>query len=885
MSAPLLTTKLYIPPPRPNLVPRPRLIQRLDEGLRQGHRLSLISAPAGFGKTTLVSEWVCSIPREVAWLSLDEGDNDPTQFLNYLSAALQQVDGNIGQAAQQILQSPQVPPPKNLVAPLINGIVAADTTLVVVLDDYQLISSPAVHEAVQFMLDHQPPTMHLVISTRQDPQLSLPRLRARGQVTEIREPDLRFTEEEAAAFLSQTMGLHLSATAVAALEARTEGWIAGLQLAALALQRDPEDTQGFIAAFTGDDRYVTDYLVAEVLQRQPEAIRLFMRQTAILDRMTAPLCDMITGQGDSQAILEQLDQSNLFLVPLDHRREWYRYHRLFAGMLRATLAQEELLPLHQQAMRWYEAHGLSNQAIHHALAYGSASEEWEDAERLLRDAVDETIHRGGVLTVRRWLETLPDERVRASAALATYKGWALVFTGEMAQAEEMASIAERRFRQKNATDPNLGKLLALRSFIAIFGHRDYNAAIELATAALQVLGEGQARWRVMALWSLAESQERTSNITEAIATLREARQVERQRGGYVFVMTIDLFLATALQSHGKRREAISICEEAIEWYTNEQGHVSPMAGLIFSRLGTLYHEANQLDLARQYLDKGLALTEQLALGGSSMFAYGFAAPTLHVQGETSSALEALHKAYRLAVETGLGDPDWCLVVEANIRLQQGDLPFAQRWAEQAGFSVDDTPDYLRFEQHLFFARLLLVRGQVAEAQRSLARLERFAQERSFYRWLITVNILQALAAKRAGDLAPARDYLSQALESAAPEGYHRAFLDEDESVLALVPGVRHVAPAFVDQLLLYARGATRDATEKLQIVQPLIEPLSEREMEVMRLIAAGLTNREIAEKLFIVTGTVKRHINNIYGKLGVRSRTQAIARARELRLL
>jgi LuxR family maltose regulon positive regulatory protein len=885
MSAPLLTTKLYIPPPRPNLVPRPRLILQLDEGLRRGHRLSLISAPAGFGKTTLVAEWVCSIPREVAWLSLDEGDNDPAQFLNYLSAALQQVDGSISQAAHQILQSPQLQPPKNLVAPLINSIISADTALVVVLDDYQLISSPAIHEAVQFLLDHQPPTMHLVISTRQDPQLSLPRLRARGQVTEIREPDLRFTVEEAAAFLNQTMGLHLSATAVAALEARTEGWIAGLQLAALALQKDPEDTQGFIAAFTGDDRYVMDYLVTEVLQRQPEAICLFLRQTAILERMSAPLCDVVTGQGDSQAILELLDQSNLFLVPLDHRREWYRYHRLFASMLRAMLDQEELLPLHQQAMRWCEAHGFSNQAIHHALAYGSISQDWEDAERLLRDAVDETIHRGGVLTVRRWLEALPDERVRASAALATYKGWALVFTGEMAQAEDMASVAVERFRQKKAPDPNLGKLLALRSFIAIFGHRDYSTAIELATAALHVLGEDQARWRVMALWSLAESQERTSKITETIATLREARQVERQRGGYVFIMTIDLFLATALQSHGKRREAVSVCEEAIEWYTNEQGQVSPMAGLIFSRLGTLYHEANQLDLARQYLDKGLALTEQLALGGSSMFAYGFAAPTLHVQGETSAALEALHKAYQLAVETGLGDPDWCLTVEANIRLQQNDLPFVQRWAEQAGFSIDDTPDYLRFEQHLLFGRLLLIQGRTAGAQRWLARLERFARERSFYRWLITVHILQALAAERAGDLVPAHDYLSQALEIAAPEDYYRAFLDEDERLLALVPGLRPVAPGFVDQLLLYASGAQRDATVKLQVVQPLIEPLSERETEVMTLIAAGLTNREIAEKLFIVVGTVKRHINNIYGKLGVSSRTQAIARARELRLL
>lgn len=887
MSAPLLTTKLYIPPLRPNLIPRPRLIQRMDEALRQGQRLALVSAPAGFGKTTLVSEWICGISQDVAWVSLDEGDNDPIQFLNYLIAALQQVDGRIGLAVQKILQSPQLPPPQGLVTPLLNDIIAVDPDLVLVLDDYQLITDPAVHQILDWLLERQPPSMHVVVGTRQDPPLPLHRLRARGQVTEIRERELRFTVEEAAAFLKQTMGLQLSAQSVAALEARTEGWIAGLQLAALALQEDPEEPQAFIDAFTGDDRYVMDYLMAEVLQRQPEATRDFLRQTAILDRLRAPLCNEVTGRQDSQTILQELEAVNLFLIPLDHRREWYRYHRLFAEFLQATLEPEEQTLLHQRATGWYEAHDYASQAIGHALAYGSSSGDWEDAERLIRSAVDETIHHGGVLTVRNWLETLPDECVQASGVLATYRGWALVLTGEMAQAEQLAGVAEARFQKKDPLDPSLGKLLTLQSFIAVFGHQDYQRAIELATQAVEVLGEDHARWRVIALWALAESQERTSNITEAIETLREARRMGRTQGSYVFVMTVDLFLATALHAHGKRREAIEVCEEAIDWYTDDQGRISPVAGLIFSRLGTLYHEANQLDRARSYLDQGLALSDQLALAGSTMFSYGFAAPTLHVQGETDAALEALQKAYQLAMETGLADADWCLALEANIHLQQGDLPFALRWAETADLQPDDPQLYLRFEQHLLYGRLLLVQEQLSEAQRWLARLERFAQERSFYRWLLTIRILQALTAERAGDLQTARDLLSQAVEIAAPEDYFRAFLDEDKRVLGLLPDIRHVAPSFVDRLLDYAEGSRPrlDATEKLPAVQALVEPLSQRELEVLRLIGAGFSNREIAKKLFIAVGTVKRHINNIYGKLSVRSRTQAIAKARGLRLL
>jgi LuxR family maltose regulon positive regulatory protein len=899
----LLTTKLYIPPPRPDLVPRPRLIQRLEEGLSLGHKLTLISAPAGSGKTTLVTDWICRGARQVAWISLDEGDNDPVQFLSYLIAALQQIDPNIGQTVLKILPSPQLPPLQRLVVSLINDISAVGAMAALVLDDYQLIHSKSVHEIVQFLLEHQPSFMHVIITTREDPPLPMHRLRARGQVTEIRERDLRFTPEEAEAFLNRTMGLNLSSEAVTALETRTEGWVAGLQLAALALQEggDGAQAEAFIAAFTGDDRYVMDYLVAEVLERQAPATRDFLHQTAILDRLTAPLCDAVTGRQDSQAILEGLAGANLFLIPLNHRGEWYRYHRLFVEVLRTQLGDQEKVRLHQQAAHWYEANGLLSQAIRHTLACASASEDsstglglassrtsergvqaLEDAVRLIRLAAEEMMLQGRVSTVRHWLDALPDERVRADGKLATYKGWLLAFNAEMTSAEEYADVAERCLRQGQEPATDLGKVLVLRSFITLLFRRNYEEAVQLATDALEVLEENQPHWRVVALWAMAEARERTTPITEAIAAFREAGRIGQNLGDQVFAITAEFSLATALNSHGQRRAAVAACEEAVERYTDEMGRTLPMTGLLFSRLGLLHYEANQLELARHCAEKGKVLADQLGLGSPHTLALGVLGPILYAQGETNAALQALHGAHRLATREALGDTGWLLASEADMRLKEGDLPFAQRWAETAGLSLDDTPQYLRVEEHVVYGRLLLAQGRLPDAGRWLDRLERFTQERALYRWLLTVHILQALTAERLGDSPSARGYLARALELAASQDYYRAFLDEDTQVMALLPSVRHTAPAFVDQLLAYA-GVTKPGRDTP--VQPLAEPLSERELEVLGLIAAGFTNAEIARKLFIAVGTVKRHVNHIYGKLDVGSRTQAIAKAREIRLL
>jgi LuxR family maltose regulon positive regulatory protein len=779
-----------------------------------------------------------------------------------------------------------------LIASLINDLTALGTPLTLVLDDYHHITSPDLHGGVQFLLERQPPSMHLVIGTRRDPPLPLALWRARSQVTEIREPDLRFTVDQVAAFLTHTMGLIVSAETISALQAHTEGWIAGLQLVALALRqerhvpRERHAADAFLATLIGGDRYVKDYLMVEVLNRQPAAMRDFLQQTAVLDRLTAPLCDAVrfgermpAGKADSQAMLEQLQASNVFMTPLDNRGEWYRYHPLFAEFLRARLHEQDREQLYRRAARWHESHGLIAQAIDYAKQSGNL----DDIERLIRLAAESTIHRGGVVTVRNWLDALPEDRVRADGELSTYKGWALSLTGSIASAQTYANIAQVHLDAEPLQElpAYRGTLLSLQSWIAVFGQQDYANAIELAVSALNALEPEQAYWQVTTLWTMAEAQERTCHIGEAIDTFRRARQIGLALDAQLFVATTEMSLALSLNNHGQRRQAMAICEQAIERYTDEQGRLLPIAGLILSRLGMLTYEANQLDQAEACYEQSLILCKQLPLETDTLLG-GLAAPVLHAQGKSSKALAALHTAHQISTQTSLWEPEWFLTCEANIRLSQGDIAFVHRWAEAQSLSPDTDPQYMRIEQHLVYARLLIVQGRLPDARRLLARLERFTRDRGLYRWSIVVHILQALTAMRLGDATLAGECLARAVREAAPEGYTRAFLDEDPSILSLLPGVHDVAPAFVGRLLAEANLAQPD---RALAAQPLIEPLSERELEVLGLIAAGLQNKEIASELTITLGTVKRHINNIYGKLGVHHRIKAIAKARELGLV
>jgi LuxR family maltose regulon positive regulatory protein len=876
----LLRTKYQAPAARAGAVARPRLTQKLNAGAQR--RLILISAPPGFGKTTLLAEWLADTPsRRVAWVTLDETDNDALQLLHYLIAALQQIDAHIGVTAQQFISAPQVPPLNALLVSLVSDLANSDQELLLVLDDYHCLISPAAQQVAQFLLEHLPPAVHLIIATREDPPLPLARLRARGESVEIRERDLRFTRDEAAAFLSQTMGLALDAPAVELLSTRTEGWVAGLQLGALVLQEGAEygSADKLAASFTGNDRYVIDYLMSEVLDDQVEPLRTFLIQTAILDQLSAELCDAVTARADSRVLLEQLEQKNLFLIPLDHRREWYRYYRLFREFMRTQLNPADIATLHQRAADWYAAHGLKHEAIQHAFACARTSGQWEQVAGLIRDSADEQFQSGAVASLRTWLDALPEDIIDHDGELATYRAWARVMGGDITRAERDTANAARALGE--APSPALGKLLALQAVMAV-GRRDHEQVIRLAQRALEMLGDREQRWRTIALWELAEAQERTRPIEQAIASLRRIRADLHLQGNYLFAPAIDAFLASALNNQGQRHEAIAVCEQRLA-HQADLGNVPPVLSvMVITNLALLHWEGDELEQAEPYVRRAVDAAEQLGSPDLIAFALGCSALVAQARGQPEQALALLQRVESLSTYETFSDSSWLRACAAHIHLQRGELDAVARWATLEGFSADSEPSFLSMDALTMYARLLIHQGQMPEARRLLERLEQFSAARGLQRYQISVHLLQALAASENGEAGAARDYAVRSLKIGVPEGYVQRYRDEDPRIRAVLASVRYVAPAFIDQVLGTPTPATISAPAP---TQALVEPLTEREIEILRLLDAGLANAEIARRLVIATGTVKRHLNNLYGKLGVESRTQAIARGRELGLL
>ena len=875
MSSPLLTTKLYIPPVRPELVSRPRLIERLNAGLHR--KLTLISAPAGFGKTTLLSEWIhhsrdksrtCPL---AAWVSLDEADNDPARFWAYLIAALQTMQAGVAETALAMLQSPQPSPIESVLTTLINEVNEELAASVLVLDDYHVIEAHPIHDALAFLLDHMPQNMHLVIATRADPALPLARLRAHGQLTELRGPDLRFTPDEAVAFLNQVMGLGLSERDVAVLETRTEGWIAGLQLAALSIQ-GRDDVAGFIEAFSGSHRYVIDYLAEEVLQRQSDGVRDFLCQTAILDRLTAPLCNAVTGRDDSQTILAQLERANLFLIPLDDKREWYRYHRLFADFLRTQYDVRSLVSFHRKATHWYEANGFVAEAVKHALAAGDVHE----ARGMIELAAEDAFKNGEVTTLLGWLNALPDELVRARHELAIYKGWALFLMGQVEAVESYLESAEKSL-PSDVTPVSRSRLIGLRACLTLARDAPPNA-IELLMEALDLIGDTDPVSRSAILLALGKEQRMLGDTAAAAQSYREAYGLRQKIGAHLATVIALGDLTILLWSQGQRREAAALCRQALDQCVDARGKPIPVASIAHIVLGVLCYDANELARACQHLLKGLELSKQLSLFAPK--GRMFLARLQHALGEHEAALETIQEARRMTSKNVYQAE--LAAVETDFRLKQGDIAAAVRWAKEANLSPTDPPHPVCVEECFTYTRLLLAQNRPTDARTLLASSERSAREEGHYRNLITIHVLQALTQQALGHREEALTHLEQALRLAAPDGYLRAFLEEDQSIIKLLPEVRQTAPDFVDQLL-----ASAELSQQAVAIppQPLIEPLTPRELEVLRLIAAGLRNQEIADQLFISVATVKRHISNIYGKLGVSHRTQAVAHARELGLV
>jgi LuxR family maltose regulon positive regulatory protein len=880
----LLDSKTNPPVLRPKRVSRPRLLDRLENGLAAGRELTLVSAPAGFGKTTLLAEWAGRTARPVSWLALEESENDPALFVRYLVESIRKSAESLSPVLSQLMQSLQPVPPRSLLPPLLNEL-SRLPPFVLILDDYHLITAAPVHEIVGFMIEHIPPSMHLALGTREDPPLALARLRARAKITELREADLRFSRAETAEFLTRSMDLNLPAQAVETLDARTEGWVAGLQLAAFALQKERAQGKNFLAAFSGDHRYVMDYLVVEVLERLPQETRDFLHRTSILDRLSGPLCDAVIAGVGSQTVLEQLESSNIFLFPLDAHREWYRYHRLFAEFLKARLAPQEEVLLQERAAAWYEKSHLTVLAIRHALAAGALSGDYQNAGRLIRLAAEDGIREGQAQTLLGWLGALPKDLLLSDPELVLYKGWALTLTGGFAEAAELAAFAERQVAGRSGIEAVRGKAHLLQAFLALMGRMDYPETIRLTALAIEDLRGRQDQWLPMAYWLQAEPYERMGNIGQAIRTLSESRKVLPAGLSHLFTDLVDMMLVYDLNLAGRRREALAVCEETIRRRSLPDEQASPTSCMLLARRAMLYYESDELARARAVYEEALAYGERHHQEPFTTFARGISAPLLAATEGEQAALAALEQAAVFAQQTGLSDLGSILAAQAGIHLRLGHLEAAARWVEEAGCSIDEEPQYIRLDTHLVYARWLLSRGAHAEAGQWLARLQTFLEPNGICRPLITVCILAALLADRTGDPDAVRAQLEHALRLSAPEEYVRVFLDEEAHVLDLLPAVRGAAPAFVGRVLGFRDAGIPIHTAPTQKDGSLPEPLSERELEILRLLAKGLSNAQIAERLVIALATVKRHIQNIYGKLGVNSRTQAVAEGRRLKLM
>ncbi|MCB8975958.1 MAG: hypothetical protein H6657_00835 [Ardenticatenaceae bacterium] len=873
-SGSLLQTKLFMPLLRPFNVPRPHLIQKLNDRLwldGRFHRpLTLISAPAGFGKTSLVVEWLAQPPAPVAWLALDDADNDPARFAAYWLAAVQQVAPTLGAGLLAGLPTP-LTALQPFATQLLNQLAALGQPLLLVLDDYHLIHNEQVQTAVALFIEHLPPNAHLVLTSREDPPLPLPRLRARGQLVELRQRDLQFSPAETATFLHQTMGVTLPETAVATLNRRTEGWAAGLQLAALALTTMAGQEAALaarLADFGGSNRYVLDYLVEEVLQQQPEDRRAFLQETAVLDRFTAELANAVTGRSDSADLLRQLEQANLFLIPLDGRRRWYRYHRLFADLLRSELTPARQADIQARAARWLAAQSLLPEAIGYALAAG----DFALAADLIKQAALTAFQQGELTTLHNWLTALPSERIAADAELAANLGWVHWLMGQGAEAGRLAAQA-----QKQAGSKLLPRLVSLQACLTLT-QADSQQAIPQGRQALALLDESEQFFRNMVLLILAEAQNAVGDVAGSVTTLRQAVASGRASGDLLMTVGATVNLAQALNMQAKRSEAEALCRELVAEFVAGQATPQPMAGLALVTLGELVYQTNNLAEAEQHILQGMALIEPWVLLGADISAQLALARLRQAQGKQADARQVMGAMRQRMSEARFDAYEALLAgVEAEMLLRQWLVEPVERWAETAVTTLNQVSFYQRELDLLVLARLRIAQERFAEALPFLTELATAVQQTGRRLVQISVSLLQVQVHYQMGQGALAHEALATAVRLAAPENYRRVFLDEGELIAMMLPEVRAVAPAFVDAVLADFGQST--------ITMPLLEPLSERELEVLLLVADGRSNQEIADQLFVTLGTVKKHLNNTYGKLGVARRTEAVAQARALHLL
>lgn len=885
MATPILATKLYVPALRSKTVPRPRLLERLNDGL--SHKLILISAPAGSGKTTLVSEWAADCADSVAWLSLDDGDNDTIRFLRYLIVALQSISPVIGKGILGLLDSPQPPPVETLLSVLLNDIASQNKCAALVLDDYHLIDSQPVDEALAYFLEHLPPQMHVIMTTRADPKLPLSRLRARGQMIELRAEDLSFSLSEASEFLNRVMELNLSKEDISELESRTEGWIAGLQLAALSL-RGQKDTAGFIRGFSGSHHYVLDYLIEEVIKQQPERVQTFLLCTSILDRMCGPLCDAVMEASASTGheILLELEKANLFIIPLDNDRGWYRYHHLFADLLRQRLTQKPPLlaalpiemtgseiaaELNIRASQWYEESGLEVEAFLHA----AAANDLDRAERLIDGKGMPLYLRGTTTPVLHWLETLPRAILDSRPSLWVTFGAATMISGHPSLVEPKLLAAEillREYKEDDHIRDLIGQIAALRSLVAA-SKNDAETIIAQSNRALEYLHPDNQTIRTITTFSLGVAYELRNNRPAATDAYTSVFTLTQNSGNFMFMLAA-LSSLTGLQvAENKLQQAFETCQRSIQIVND------PDNWLLYDpyyRLAGIHYQWNDLAAAEEYARLCIHLAPQIECG-TVVSAEVLLARINMVRGDFTDAADCLRKAAEYSGTRSLVDHT-TEVAAAHIELliHQGMLDQAAALAETHGMPLER-------------ARIFLASADARSALAILDPLRWKIMEMDQPDEQLKAMVLQSVAFYANGEKNKAVRILGDALVMARDGGFIRLFLDEGiymEELLTETLG-QGIQPDYADRLLAAFRTEKKAPGQNAGSppVQPLIEPLTARELDVLRLIAAGLSNREICERLFLALSTVKGHSRVIFDKLQVQRRTEAVARARELGLL
>lgn len=865
----ILNTKLYIPPIRQNQIARKALNKKLDQGYKTGHKVILVSAAAGYGKTTLISGWVNRLDCSCAWLSLDERDNEPARFIYYLITSIRRSNELFGKSIEDLISAPKLPAAEIMGAYLIKELEQLESTLVLVLDDYHSITNGYIHELMQKLLDSEGLSMVSAIVTRQDPPFTLSRWRARDRVTELRTGELKFETREIGEFFDKNFDIQFDSELLRVVEERTEGWAASLQLTGLYLKNMEEmQARSFIEQFRANNRYIIEYLVEEVLERQGEETRAFLKSTCMLKRFRAELCDAVRGERESRSIIEKLDKENLFIVPLDSTRTWYRYHQLFSEVLGMWSDEAQKAEISKKAGRWCKENGFIEEAMEYALEAGDGAL----AESLVKQEAVTLFQRGAVKTLLLWLNAIRNIKPERDIALDAYRALCLYITGEEYEAYKVLKELEAR-PEAEKDNVTLGILQSLAAMFHI--STDKSKAVELAQEAVRNLKNENEFLYFNALIFYGQVRVSMGHTAEAVSIFSEVYEGIKGKGYSAVELPFLVNLADNLNNMGKKRAAFALCEEALAAYTDLKGNHMPIAKTIYLPLGILIYYSNRLKEARKYLEDSLDYYREIDFLQVIWWRGWYYVLVLYAMGEKDLAMETLYKFKGQAMGANLQQvADFFDTLEIELQLREKNLPKVRAWLSGLE-NPEKVTNYPMAGAYLTYIRALILQGDLPEAEARLLEKEKQLREHGKHGELITVLLLLGLVKKRSGMEAQALAYVKEALTMAAPEGYVRSFLDEDPELLELAYKVRRLAPEFVDQLM----------KSQGQYTARSVEALSGRELEILKLVAAGRSNDEIAVSLYITTGTVKWHIKNIYSKLDVKKRVQAVEKARQLNII